>query len=67
MRARTLAFPPRTVPLWLLVRFLVEALLLLPDCLLEALLEQRQLRDEIGDGVHQRLLLEEGRIRDFEV
>ena len=47
-------------PLWLLVRFLVEALLLLPDGLLEALLEQRQLRDEVGDGVHQRLLSGEG-------
>ena len=43
-----------------LPRFLVEALLLLPDGLLEALLEQRQLRDEISDGVHQRLLIGEG-------
>ena len=38
--------------------FLVESLLLLPDGLLEALLEQRQLRDQVSDGVHQRLLLE---------
>ena len=38
--------------------FLVESLLLLPDGLLEALLEQRQLRDQVSDGIHQRLLLE---------
>ena len=48
-----------SVYLWLDldVRVLVKALLLLSDGLLEALLEQRQLGDEVGDCVHQRLLL----------
>ena len=35
---------------------LVKALLFFSDGLLESLLEQRQLGDEVGDGVHQRLL-----------
>ena len=35
---------------------LVESFLLLADGLLETLLEQGQLRDEIGDGVHEGLL-----------
>ena len=58
----TLYFLYIFLPIWLMLNFLVEALLLLPDGLLEALLEQRQLRDEVGDGVHQRLLSGEGGI-----